>query len=415
MSSIFEFAKNGDFDGVKNLIENGTDVNTQNKDGETPLHKACEKDHLDIVKFLIENGADVNIKNEKGRAPLHIASYESHLDIVKLLIENGADVNIEDSNGNNPLRSHYCHFDVNLDIVKIFIENGLDINNYKNITGDQKHIDTVIQSLIKNNPNNKYEIIKKLNETTAFEFARYGYFDDVKNLIIKNDIVDINRKDERWRKNQNTLLHNASYFGHLDIVKLLIENGANVNIKNIDGETPLHTACWNGHLDTVKFLIENDADINIRTDENPLSQDPMFIENYSGIDYDSDDSDDSYSNNVNYNGGNTPLHIACKTNNLYIVKFLIENWAEINITDSDGNTPFYIACYENYLDIVKFFIVNCVGEKKKPLDYIISFNKKNFNIIKFFIENNPNNKDEIIKLFLDNPLSSEFTEKLLAI
>ena len=56
----------------------------------------------------------------------------------------------------------------------------------------------------------------------------------------------------------------ASREGHLEIVKLLIENGANINAKDNDGETALMGASYNGHLEVVKYLIENGADVNIK-------------------------------------------------------------------------------------------------------------------------------------------------------
>ena len=56
----------------------------------------------------------------------------------------------------------------------------------------------------------------------------------------------------------------ASREGHLEIVKLLIENGANINAKDNDGETALMRASYNGHLEVVKYLIENGADVNIK-------------------------------------------------------------------------------------------------------------------------------------------------------
>ena len=143
MSSIFEFAKNGDFDGVKNLIENGTDVNIQDEYGQTPLHLASESSYLDVVKFLIENGADVNITNNNG-TPLHNACENGHLDIVKFLIENGADINIKDKEGKKPLDYIECN-EENFDIIKFIIEN---------------------------NPNNKYEIIKPfLDNPLSSEFT----------------------------------------------------------------------------------------------------------------------------------------------------------------------------------------------------------------------------------------------------
>ena len=59
-----------------------------------------------------------------------------------------------------------------------------------------------------------------------------------------------------------TPLYSAANKGYLEIVKLLIENGADINKSNNDGWTPLYSAADKGHLEVVKLLIENGADIN---------------------------------------------------------------------------------------------------------------------------------------------------------
>ena len=57
-------------------------------------------------------------------------------------------------------------------------------------------------------------------------------------------------------------LHYAAQDGHVDVAKVLIRNGADVNAKDSDGETALHMAAEDGHVDVVKVLIQNGADVN---------------------------------------------------------------------------------------------------------------------------------------------------------
>jgi len=83
----------------------GADPNTQNEDGETPLHEASYRGHTDIVKELLKHKADPNIQGTWGDTPLYSASYGGHTDIVKTLLAAGADPNIQNNYGRTPLDS----------------------------------------------------------------------------------------------------------------------------------------------------------------------------------------------------------------------------------------------------------------------------------------------------------------------
>lgn len=96
--------ENGDTDRVRELIENGADVNGKDRAGNTPLHCACEGKNTEIVQLLLEAGADVNGDNAgNDTTPLHRACSYRRVQAVKLLLEHGADPYARTVSGDTPL------------------------------------------------------------------------------------------------------------------------------------------------------------------------------------------------------------------------------------------------------------------------------------------------------------------------
>jgi ankyrin repeat protein len=202
---------------IKYLIQNDADVNANNEDGETALHRASINGHLEVVKLLIENNADVNAINEQEETALHIASFNEHLEVVKLLIENNANVNAKDEDGGTALHnaSLYGHSKV----VELLIEEVDDVN------------------------------AKDGYGSTALHIASfYRHLKVVKLLLEKGADVDAEGEDG------DTALHIASFYGHLEVVELLIEKGADVKAKNKQGDTALKIGINGATEDIIKNL-----------------------------------------------------------------------------------------------------------------------------------------------------------------
>eukprot|EP01096_Ripella_sp_DP13-Kostka_P013910 TRINITY_DN6148_c0_g1_i1.p1 TRINITY_DN6148_c0_g1~~TRINITY_DN6148_c0_g1_i1.p1 ORF type:complete len:255 (+),score=88.63 TRINITY_DN6148_c0_g1_i1:10-774(+) len=112
------------------------------------------------------------------------------------------------------------------------------------------------------------------NETTTdlIEASTSGDFEKVSSLIASNPTPEFVNETSSLGE---TALHMAADRGFLNIVEILVKNGANVNHQDGDGFTPLHMACTSGHEDIAMFLVQNGARLDIG--ESPLENAPASL------------------------------------------------------------------------------------------------------------------------------------------
>lgn len=104
MSGYFEAAESGQVDVLQKFEETGRDLMIRDIEKLTLLHHAAEGGHVEACKVLVQSGrVDINAQDGEGRTPLHRASLKGHVPVVDYLRERGASTDVQDFFGHTPL------------------------------------------------------------------------------------------------------------------------------------------------------------------------------------------------------------------------------------------------------------------------------------------------------------------------
>ena len=224
-------------------------------------------------------------------------------------------------------------------------------------------------------------LIKKRGYNSLQQIARDGHLEELEDYLESRASYSYPDHLDALDDKRNSALHYASRYSHLKIVELLLQSEHSIKVDNIgaDGMTPLHYATRYGKnvvggcereaeetdtgLEVVRLLVEHGADYNKQDDYSltPLHHSAMrgyvkvveFLLGLDNIDINSRDKQ-----------GSTALHIAATYKNEMISQMLLEGKASVRMKDRQGQTPLHRAAQEGDGQIISLMLDNLSSDEK---------------------------------------------------
>ncbi len=344
------------------LLENGANPNMPDYQlDETPLHLAVQIPYIDMVELLLENGANPHQLNIAGDTPLHLAcTHTNNPRMFEILLRYGANENIPNSAGetasyliqshpNPQLRNILVETRRQIDSERISIDSlsrqrnisdnvmGFRVKKYLRKTGGKKKM-----KLIGGTPDDDL-----LQAVIDNDYAGEGFYVndallDKLRIAIESG-ANVNIQTSRGYSPLIFLAKSDVTEPNIEMVDLLLRNGANPNLQDRGGETALHWASARGFLEMVEKLLESEnIDINITNIDGRNALHSIF-----------DDEEEIFN----------PDNVEP------IMKLLIEKGININETDDSGKTALHLAAEQNRGVAIGVLLRAGADENIKTYDY----------------------------------------------
>jgi ankyrin repeat protein len=390
---------------VQDLIKEGADVNAQKSDGNTLLHFAARNNNRDLTKLLLYLNARTDIKNNKGKTPLDLASERRSSETKDILLNPAFDAyfyakygsfsQLKEALKNNPDQLHkpdkfgftildyaVCRHKDGEEIVQYLIDQGVDLNfSYIKVLDIAIQNDNIEIARLYSAQDTLKKYVRPLNVA-----IKEKNFEMVK-LLVDNGI-DVNGKDYLDYKPIEYAMQ--SDYKDNRIILYLIKAGVDKDYISWDKRNLLHLLCQYGSDETsennediviLKVLLEKGLDLN-STDEYGKMPIHYAAENKFGlqlIDFITSYSEESI--NSKDGEGNTALDIAIMNNTIETATLLITKGTDLKKINNNGNTSLHSACrYQPSVELIKLLIANGIEINKQ--------NNKNETALHLAIKNN---------------------------
>uniref|UniRef100_A0AC11CI95 Fibronectin type III and ankyrin repeat domains 1 n=1 Tax=Ovis aries TaxID=9940 RepID=A0AC11CI95_SHEEP len=200
------------------------------------LHRAVNVNDEDLLVRILQGGnVKVDVPNKFGFTALMVAAQRGYTRLVKILISHGTDVNLQNGSGKDSLM--LACYAGHLDVVKYLRRHGASWDT------------------------------RDLGGCTALHWAADGGHCNVIEWMIGDGCeVDVVDAGSRW----TPLMRVSAVSGNQEVASLLIDAGADVNVKDKDGKTPLMVAVLNNHKELVQLLLDRGADASVKNERDEL-------------------------------------------------------------------------------------------------------------------------------------------------
>lgn len=240
MTPLHYAAAGGHVEIVKAFLEVGARLEEKDNEGKTPAFLAAVNNRVSALELFIECGADKSVKDLNGEEMIHHAARNGHSDIVSVLLGSGVMVDVKAPGDRTPL--HYAAENGNASVVSVLLNRGADVRAMTNLVSSSG--DNIPSGHNSCNDSHSYGMFgsshrSSRNRTAFGPSANTFPFTTNSSLTL-----------DSW-----TPLIAASKVGCLDVVRLLLDEGAPVNDRDsIWGRTALGWAVNNKHSSVVDYL-----------------------------------------------------------------------------------------------------------------------------------------------------------------
>jgi ankyrin repeat protein len=242
-SALVAAVKKSDSVAVKQLLQQGTSVNSAGADGTTALHWAVELDNPEMTRLLLKAGADAKRANRYGMTPLHLAAVNGNAAMMRDLLDAGADVNAVFPEGETALMT--AARTGSAESLKLLLDRGAKVDARDKWYGEsalmwaaaENHGDAVAVLIAHGAPVDSRSTLQKVTNRNAGQSM----------LSLGN-----------W-----TPLMYAARENALDAGRALVKGRASLNLTDPDGATALVIAIINANYDFAALLLDAGADPNI--------------------------------------------------------------------------------------------------------------------------------------------------------
>ncbi len=344
--SLFISVAKGSLRKVKNLIDQGADINYQDEHGTSVLMQAVIHDNSKIVRLLLDLDVDVDLADNAG-CTAYMKALEIGASCVLLFGLHRTDKQISDAELIDAVRND------DIDLVRHYLSSGYNPDAMCDRRGE-----SAIHLAVSNGNLDLIKLLASAGADLNFICKKYNYTPlllaihiGASNSVIKT-LIDLGADISKETDLGFTPLMYASRYRSLPFIRLLVESGANVNGSNSRLETPSMVSLLSDredNLEVIKYLIEMGADVST-VDDNQNSV-LMYLADASGSKHTCDSLKECVrvlvENGVNVNNQNvgeeSALLIASKNNNVDALCALINIGADVNLPNIFGETALMLA------------------------------------------------------------------------
>ncbi|KAG7458245.1 hypothetical protein MATL_G00236160 [Megalops atlanticus] len=364
---------------VQTLLGFGAQVQLKGGEAmETPLHIAARvKEGEKVAEMLLKSGAEVNAEQENGETAMHVAARHGRLQMVRALMEEGGDLAWLSKTGENPLHVavHHCHAHVVQEILTYLSrgrghreaelcvsqenqEGETSLHLAAGLRKDDIHCDGEDVSIIRTLMEYDADVTaatKESGETPLHYCSRVGNTAVLQEMLNRVNPTHLQQAVNKHAKNGWSPLLLAAERGHTEVVKILLQNHARVDVFDEHGKAALHLAAEHGNEEIADVLLSHKAFVNAKT---KLGMTPLHLAAQSGSTRLVRQLVETHLASVDALSlsKQTPLHLAAISGQLEVCSSLLDMGADINASDIHGQTPLHLAAENDHSEVVKLFL-----------------------------------------------------------